>query len=78
MIFRMGEVFPANDPVARWVMTLAIALVDLLWAEAKMDQAQAEDDDDSMDRPQYFRMTCLHLWEVVSSRSWPRLLSACR
>jgi hypothetical protein len=65
LTFRFGDVFPASDPVARWLVTLAVALVDLNWVEAKMDQAQAEDDDDSIDRPQYFRMVCLQFWEVA-------------
>jgi hypothetical protein len=73
--FTMGEAFPATDPVARWLVTVSLALRDLIWANTKMDEAADEAADD---RTQYFRMTCLHLWEIAkflqeTHDAWPEV-----
>ena len=69
MTFRMGDVFPATDPVARWLVTLALAVEDLLWANKKFEQAHAEDDPESMDQVHYFRLVSVRLGgREVSSR----------
>ncbi len=82
MTFRMGDIFPATDPVARWLVTLAIALTELIWADSKMRQAweveraKAADDPPSLDQIQYFRLICLQVWEIAkflqeSYDQWP-------
>ncbi len=82
MTFRMGDIFPATDPVARWLVTLAIALTELIWADLKMRQAweveraEAADDPPSLDQIQYFRLICLQVWEIAkflqeSYYEWP-------
>ena len=54
--FRMGEAFPTDDPVARWLVTVSIALNDLVFALRGADEAK-EDHELS----EFFRLACLRL-----------------
>lgn len=59
--FTMGAVFPANDPVARWLVTLSIGLGDLICANMRLDETE-----DDRERTQMFRLSCLNLWETAT------------
>ncbi len=69
----MGEVFPADDPVARWLVTMSIGLNDVLHSNGLMVQAEKDYED-----LYYFRLASAHLWEVAklitaSYDSWPEI-----
>jgi hypothetical protein len=71
--FETGKAFPAADPVARWLVTLSIALNDVIFAMKKAEEAQ-EDHELS----EFFRLACLRLWEAAkfvsdTYRQWPEI-----
>jgi hypothetical protein len=57
--FKMGDAFPADNPVARWLVTLSIALNDVVFAIKKAEPAEGPE------LSEYFRLACLRLWEVA-------------
>lgn len=59
--FCIGEVFPANDELAQWVMSLSIALGDLRLAA---DYARRKDQTD-YERAYFVRMLASHMRELV-------------
>src|SRR4051812_38890048 len=73
--FVMGEVFPADDPVAEWVITLALAMNDLT-----LVNAMSEKDEDQPDRSFYWaRLALSHFAEAAlfleASREVPAVKS---
>jgi hypothetical protein len=59
--FRMGDAFPADDPIARWVMVLSLALGDLrIVATYAVRERQPENE-----RMYFVRIFSSHLREIV-------------
>ena len=58
----IGDVFPANDPVAQWVAVLSIGLSDLGTVDARIHEAL--DSDDGPGAGQYLRWFCGFLHEL--------------
>ena len=56
----MGEVFPADDPVARWLVTISVGLNDVVHANRLMDAAE-----EGYETAYFFRLASLHLWELT-------------
>jgi hypothetical protein len=59
--FCIGEVFPANDELAQWVMSLSIALGDLRLAGVYAVREEQED----YERGYFVRMLVSHMRELV-------------
>ena len=60
LTFRMGDAFPADDPIAVWVMNLSIALGDLrIVAKYATRDGQPEHE-----RPYFIRIFSSHLREI--------------
>jgi hypothetical protein len=59
--FCIGEVFPANDELARWVMSLSIALCDLRVAAVYAVREEQPD----YERGYFVRMLVSHMRELV-------------
>jgi hypothetical protein len=56
----MGEVFPADDPVARWLVTMSVGLNDVVFANGLMEKAEKDYED-----LYFFRLASSHLWELA-------------
>lgn len=56
----MGEVFPAGDPVARWLVTTSVGLNDVVFANALMEKAEK-----GYENLYFFRLASSHLWELA-------------
>jgi len=61
LVFRVGDVFPADDPLAVWAMTLAIALGDLRVA----GEHAVRDEQPDYERIYFVRVFSSHLREIV-------------
>jgi hypothetical protein len=58
--FRIGEAFPADDLLSEWLVTLAVAMNDIAFVHARL-----EDDQDRDDRAFYWqRLALAHFTEV--------------
>ena len=56
----MGEVFPADDPIARWLVTMSVGLNDVVLANGLMEKAEKD-----YENLYFFRLASSHLWELV-------------
>jgi hypothetical protein len=59
--FRFSEVFPVEDPVARWLVTLSMGFNDVIRTNSKAEEAI----DDAAELLSSFRLASLHLWEIA-------------
>ena len=69
----MGDVFPADDPVARWLVTRSVGLNDMVLANGLMEKAEKD-----YENLYFFRLASSHLWEVTkfiteSHDAWPEI-----
>ncbi|HXH33019.1 MAG TPA: hypothetical protein VNJ54_01250 [Plantibacter sp.] len=55
----IGDVFPADDPVARWLVTISVGLNDVLFANKKYAAG-----DRDFENLYFFRLASTHLWEL--------------
>ncbi len=60
LVFKFGEMYPADDLISEWLATIAMAANDLITVNVQM----AETDDDSL-RWYYFRAAAGHFHEVA-------------
>jgi hypothetical protein len=58
--FKFSDVFPVDDPVARWLVTLSMGFNDVLQANLQVEAAGEE-----RERLSSFRVASLHLWEIA-------------
>jgi hypothetical protein len=58
--FTIGDIFPADDPVARWLVTISAGLNDLLLANQHFRDSRAEHE-----TLYFFRLASAHLWELA-------------
>jgi hypothetical protein len=58
--FKFSDIFPVDDPVARWLVTLSMGFNDILLANLKVESARTE-----YERLTFFRLAALHLWETA-------------
>lgn len=59
--FVMGEVYPADDPLSEWLVTLSLAMNDLALVHERLEEDQNE-----LDRAFYWRRLAVsHFWEVA-------------
>lgn len=56
----MGEVFPADDPVARWLVTMSVGLNDVVFANRLVVNAKKD-----YENLYFFRLASAHLWELA-------------
>lgn len=60
LAFRMSEVFPEDDPLAEWLITLALAMNDLALVHVRLD----EDQDDPASAFYWNRLAVSHFTEA--------------
>lgn len=58
--FTMGEVFPPDDPVARWLVTMSVGLNDVVFANRNFEKAEK-----GYENVYFFRLASAHLWELA-------------
>lgn len=58
--FTIGDAFPADDPVARWLVTISAGLNDLLLANQHFRDSRVEHE-----TLYFFRLASAHLWEIA-------------
>jgi hypothetical protein len=59
--FEFSDVFPVEDPVARWLVTLSMGFNDVIRANKQAEEAV----DDASALLSSFRLASLHLWEIA-------------
>lgn len=74
MRFRIGEVFAADDPIARWTTVLSIAANDVTYVNVRMIEGDLEPALDLY----YFRLAAAHFieacdWLEKTPKHWPQL-----
>jgi hypothetical protein len=72
--FKIGDVFPADDPIARWATVLAMAANNTVYLNIRM----IEGDLPSELNLYYFRLVAAHFFEAVmwlkrTSKTWPEV-----
>lgn len=58
--FTIGDVFPVDDPVARWLVTISVGMNDVLLANKKFIASKL-----GYEYIYFFRLASTHLWELA-------------
>lgn len=74
--FRIGDVFPASDPIARWPTVLAMATNHILYLNVRL--IEGADDLPPETNVYYFRLLAAHFMEAVewlakTPSRWPQV-----
>lgn len=74
---RIGDVFPADDPVARYLVVVSIALNDVLAATKRLIEG-LEKDLPPHDNVYAMRLAASHIWEMLkfleeTESEWPEV-----
>jgi hypothetical protein len=80
--FRIGDVFDANDPIARWVTVLAMAMNNTIYVNVRLIEGDGQSAAGQVLPPElnlyYFRLLASHFYEAVTwlrdtRRCWPEI-----
>lgn len=74
--FRVGDVFPPNDPIARWATVLAMATNHIVYLNVRL--IEGEDELPPETNVYYFRLLAAHFieaaeWLARTRRLWPEV-----
>src|SRR4051812_40280120 len=58
--FTIGDVFPADDPVARWLVTISVGMNEVVLANTKFEAGEQD-----FENLYFFRLASTHLWELA-------------
>jgi hypothetical protein len=80
--FRIGDVFDANDPIARWVTVLAMAMNNTIYVNVRLLEGDGRPETGQALPPElnlyYFRLLASHFYEAViwlheTRDAWPEI-----